>query len=293
MSETPPDPDLNTVPNWYRDIFPAGEHDGYYQKFGNHAACFIDRGAHQLVVTFDNLAEAGGRHLAREPWAGKFCADNGWSHLGIFAQGPTWFRDQRLIHWMEQQRDAGFFDGFDRVAFCGTSMGGFGALTFCDLSPNATVIAFSPQTTLAADLVPWEKRFNKGRRQDWSLAYSDAAEHTASAAQVFVVYDPFLNLDVHHIDRLHGSNIIPLHGFGLGHRSALVLRRMDRLKPVMQQAINGTLTPALFYQMIRNRKDIYMYRANMESYLEARNRPELQIFFRAAFRRRRKSRAAT
>lgn len=281
--------ELGGVPSWYREIFPAGSRDGFYQKLGPHSAVFVDRGKHQLVVSFDNLAEAGGQRYDREPWAGKFCADNGWSHLGIFAQPPSWFRDGALIQYLEYLRDSGFFKQFDRVTFCGTSMGGFGALTFSALSPGATVIAFSPQTTLAADLVPWEKRFAKGRRMDWSLPFSDAAKQTAQAERVYVVYDPFFEDDVKHIARLKGDNIVPLHGFGLGHKSALVLRRMDRLKPVMKQAITGQLTEQEFYRLIRNRKDIYLYRINMESYLLNRGRDGLVNILRTAFKQRRKA----
>ncbi len=285
----PDEQDLGGIPGWYREIFPAGPCDGFYAKLGAHSASFVDRGTHQLVVTFDNLSDAGNPRYDREPWAGKFCADNGWSHLGVYAQPPSWFRDARLISYLEGLRDDGFFKRFERVAFCGTSMGGFGAVTFCDLSPGCTVMAFSPQTTLAADLVPWEKRFAKGRAMDWSLPYSDAAEHTAQAGKVFVVYDPFLKEDATHALRLKGDNIVFLRGFGLGHKSAFMLHRMDRLKLTMAQAITGDLTPARFYAQIRNRKDIYLYRTNIESYLETMGRPALIDIFRNAFKQRRRA----
>lgn len=287
MSDDPED--LGGIPPWYSEIFPAGLLDGFYSKLGDHAACFVDRGAHQLVVSFDNLAEAGGKRYDREPWAAKFCSDNGWSHLGILAQPPSWFRDARLITYLEKLRDDGFFEGFERVAFCGTSMGGFGALTFSSLSPGATIIALSPQTTLHADLVPWETRFAKGRRRDWELPYSDAAEQTETAGRIFLVYDPFHKGDSAHIARLHGSNLVPLHGIGLGHKSALVLRRMDRLKPVMKGAIEGSLTPLAFYQMLRARKDVYLYRQIMEEHLRERGHEVRAERFKLAFKRRRKS----
>lgn len=280
--------ELGGVPAWYREIFPAGSFDGFYQKMGPHSAVFVDRGTHQLVVSFDNLAEAGNPRYDREAWAAKFCADNGWSHLGVLAQPPSWFRDKTLIQFMEHLRDSAFFRRFDRVTFCGTSMGGFGALAFCNLSPGATVIAFSPQSTLAADLVPWEKRFAKGRKRDWSLPYSDAATQTKRADRVYVVYDPFFEEDVKQVARLSGDNIILLRGFGLGHKSALVLRRMERLKPVMKLAITGQLTELEFYKLIRNRKDIYLYRKNMEDYLLARGRTGLVDVLRSAFKLRRR-----
>ena len=83
------DDPLMGVPLWYQDIFPQGEFDGFYRKLGNHAVNYIERDPMQLVVTFDNLAEAGGRHYARDAWAAKFIADNGWSHLGVFAGGTN------------------------------------------------------------------------------------------------------------------------------------------------------------------------------------------------------------
>ncbi len=287
MSETEQTQDLGGLPNWYQEIFPAGPSDGFYQKFGSHSASFVDRGSHQLVVSFDNLSDAGNPRYDRDPWAGKFCADNGWSHLGIYAQPPSWFRDERLIAFLEGLRDAGFFTRFDRVAMVGTSMGGFGALTFCDLAPGATIITFSPQTSLSADLVPWEKRFAKGRAMDWTLPYSDAATQTKRADKVFVVYDPFLVDDRRHFDRLSGDNIVALKGFGLGHKSAFVLNRMQRLKPIMALGITGELTPDKFYKLIRNRKDIYLYRTNVEGYLIQKERPDLIDIFRAAFKKRR------
>ncbi len=293
-SDTPNDePDLGGIPSWYREIFPAGNNKGFFHNLGNHSALFVDRGQHQLVVSFDNLSDAGNPRYDRDAWAGKFCADNGWSHLGVLSQVPHWYRDQAIIDFMKKLSSDGFFEQFDRVAFCGTSMGGFAALTFSSLAPGATVIAFSPQTTLRSDLVPWDKRFAKGRRADWALEYSDAAEQISSAHKVYVVFDPFFDLDKKHYNRLVGENIMSLHGFGLGHKSALVLRRMDRLKPIMFDAITGVLTEKRFYELMRARKDVYLYRQNIETYLIQRDRENWLPLFRKAFKtRRRKAKLA-
>ena len=153
------DDPLMGVPLWYQDIFPQGEFDGFYRKLGNHAVNYIERDPMQLVVTFDNLAEAGGRHYARDAWAAKFIVDNGWSHLGVFAGGPTWFRDQRLIDYLSNLKAEGVFRQYPNVALTGTSMGAFGALAFAHLVLGSTVIAFSPQTTLDQSIAPWDRRF--------------------------------------------------------------------------------------------------------------------------------------
>ena len=280
--------DLGGIPPWYRESLPAGPSRGFCHSRGEHRAVFVDRGPGQLVVSFDNLAEAGGQRYDREAWAAKFCADRDWSHLGILAQPPSWFRDMELISFLEGLRDSGFFKRFARVAFCGTSMGGFGALTFSSLAPGSTVVAFSPQTTLARDKAGWDRRFRKGMRQDWSLPYSDAAEHASCAGRIYLVYDPFLALDRRQAGRLNPANVVELKGFGLGHKSALLLRRMDRLKQVMEQGITGQLTPEGFYRLIRNRKDVYLYRKNMEEHLQQRGRDALAEQLTQAFKRRRK-----
>jgi len=157
MSDDP----LMGVALWCKDIFPQGEFDGFYRKLVNHAVNYIERDPNQLVITFDNLAEACGRHYARDACATKFIGDNGWSHLGIFAGVTTWFRDQRLIDYLLNLKAEGLFRYYANVALAGTSMGAFGALAFAHLAPGSTVIAFSPQTTLDQSIAPWDRRFGR------------------------------------------------------------------------------------------------------------------------------------
>jgi len=287
-----PDAERDLLPEWYREIFPAGPRDGFYEKLGAHALIHIARAPDCLVVTFDNLSDAGYPGYDIRPWAEKFIREQGWSHLGIVAQGPTWYRDAQLIARMEALRDAGFFARYSRVVMAGASMGGFGALAFADLAPGCDVIAFSPQSTLNADLVPWERRFDKGRAQDWSVPRSDSALTVGQAGRVWVVYDPFLKPDLDQIARLPQDKTVHLKAFGQGHKTALVLRRMDLLKSVMLEAVEGRLTPQWFYKATRARKDIYLYRKVMEEHLVARGKAHRVERMVQAFRARRQSQAA-
>ncbi|WP_371170583.1 alpha/beta fold hydrolase [Aliiroseovarius sp. 2305UL8-7] len=280
--------DHNKIPSWYAEIFPAGPRDGWYHKLGQHAASFVDRGKSCLVVSFDNLSDAGYPHPDIEPWAAKFVRDNGWSHLGVYARGPSWFRDAQLISFLEKLRNDGFFAQFDRVALIGTSMGGFAALTFSSLAPGATVVALSPQSSLSPDVVPWEVRFAKGRAQDWSLPYSDAATQVGDHKQIYVIYDPFFEPDKRHVMRLPQARITHLKGFGFGHKTAVLLRRIEQLKYVMYGAISGTLSEEEFYKRAKARKGIYLYRVSMEAHLAERGHDDRVERFRTAFRRRRR-----
>ncbi len=275
-------------PSWYREIYPGGDRKGWFTSLGDYSASFVERDEDQLVVSFDNLSQAGNDAYAREPWAQKFCADRNFSHLGIYSQKPTWFRDADLIAHLQKLRRQGFFRGFKQVAFVGTSMGAFGALTFSSLSPGATIVAFSPQTTLDAEKVPWEDRFGKGRAADWSLPYSDAKLAMRTAKKAYMIYDPFHAGDRAHVERLSGKALVPLKAFGMGHKTALVLNRMDALKLVMEKGIAGTLEPQDFYKAIRGRKDIYLYRQSMENYLKDLGKDARATRFVNAFKKRRR-----
>ncbi|MBW0159191.1 hypothetical protein [Sedimentimonas flavescens] len=276
-------------PIWFDEICPAGPHKGYFQWLGHHGASFVDRGADQLVVTFDNLHNVGDTRPERNPWAAKFCADNGWSHLGIISQRPDWLRDAELITFFQEQADRGFFQRFARVTFAGTSMGGFGALTFSALSPGATVIAFSPQSTLDRALVPWERRFAKGRGADCSLPYGDAAQSIATASKVWLIYDPFNAPDRRHILRLKGPNTTAMRAPGLGHKTALALNRMGFLKPVIESAVEGQLDQVSFARMIRARRSLFIYREEMAGYLTRRGQDERADRLRALFKQHRRA----
>ena len=82
----------------------------------------------------------------------------------------------------------------------------------------------------------------------WSLPYSDVTQHLDQVGKVYAVYDPYTEQDRLHIERIQHPNLVPLKAIGLGHKSAMVLRRMDQLKPIMSGAIKGTLTQSEFYQ---------------------------------------------
>ncbi len=278
----------NDVPLWYRAIYPGGANQGFYHRTETHSVVYIDRQSPQLVISFDNLAEAGGTHFNRDPWAVKFVQDNGWSHLGIMADGPTWFREAQLITYLEKLAADGFFDKFDRIATCGTSMGGFGAMTFANLVKATHVIAFSPQSSLDGQITPWENRFGKGRAQDWSLPYSDAVGSTDEAENVYVIYDHFDTGDKAHAERFTGSNVTHLRTMGIGHRSALILRRMNQLKPIMHSAISGTLDPADYHKRLRDRRSLYLTRTIIEHYLTQHGRAHLVQPYGQAFKKRRK-----
>jgi len=246
---------------------------GFYVNYEKFAAIHVARSYDLLIVAFDNLSSVNDESLEREAWGDKFYGDNGWSSLGILSFDANWFRDDVMFDYLENLRDQGFFKRFKRVVFTGTSMGGYAACAFCGLAPGATVVSYSPQSTLKKDLVPWEKRFNRGRQQDWSGRYADAAALTATAEKVYLCYDPYMTGDKAHASRFSGANINHLHTNYIGHKSVVFMRRVGILKSVTSQCISAEMTPEIFNELYRVRRKMpWYYMALIDMTLERGHR---------------------
>lgn len=237
----------------------AGVAGGFFADLPDHLLAYVPapgtapRAERRLVVTYDNLAsvrDLDGRRL----WGQEFLLASGWDVLGVLIKAKDWFRHPPLIAAMESLRDDGFFASFGAVSAFGSSMGGFGALTFAGLYPGATILAFAPQSTLDSARVPFETRYRYARRTlPWTGPYADAADAARAAARIYLVYDPHQREDALHVARLEGANTLSLRMPHFGHKLPPALLRMGQLKPLAHAALAGTLAPAQFHRMMRAR----------------------------------------
>ena len=273
-------------PRWLNDLRPGGEGEGFLEKQLRHSLMFVRRPVNRLLVTFDNLSNVGDTSVEREPWAFKYARDENISHLGIMAHVSDWYRDPTLIDRMKKLKKDGFFEGYDRVIFAGVSMGGYAAIAFGSLVPGAHVVSINPQSTLDPDLVPWETRYENGRRQDWTLPLGDAAKLTRKLGRVNIFYDPYHELDQQHVDRFSGKNVHIFKCWFSNHKTAVFLRKIDALKPVMSHCIFDELTGPDFYRLYRARRYLPWYRGSLSSYFRDLGRVELGERIDDAFRRR-------
>ena len=258
----------DAAPRWFSDLHRSDHRRGWYQSHRDFAVQFTARSPEVLVVSFDNLSSVNDPSLARDTWGYGFYAAEGWSHMGVMAFEKNWFRDTALFDMMEKLRH--LFAQYRTVVMTGTSMGAYAATAFADLAPGCTVLAFSPQATLDTARVPWESRFGAGRKRDWSGRYAFAPDHCRTAADVFVVHDPYFEPDRLHAQLYRGPNIHHLKSWYASHKSAQFMRRADILKTVMQEAVAGTLTPARYYALFRSRRDLVWYYMGLADHLLAR-----------------------
>ncbi|WP_103333709.1 hypothetical protein [Pseudotabrizicola formosa] len=251
----------------------AGQ-DGFFRESPDHSFLFIGR-SDTLVVTFDNLDIAMGKREDRRPWGFSFIEKQGWSMLGVMANGWTWYRDPWVWQQFNDLRDTGFFQPFKRVVFYGASMGGYAACAFVAACPGADVVAISPQSTLDKALVPWETRYHTAWGRDFSGPYGDAAQVAQAAGRVFLLYDPYEPLDTAHADRFTAANVVKLRTPLLGHRLGSSLHQMGILAPITLAALNGTLTQAEFYRTLRARRSFARYQRELFKRALDRGRPDL------------------
>ncbi|MFZ1661506.1 MAG: hypothetical protein WAT77_06065 [Paracoccaceae bacterium] len=254
-----------------RDL--AGD-DGFYRESAEHSFLFIRRDK-TLIVTFDNLDIAMGKRDDRRPWGFAFIEKQGWSMLGVMANGWTWYRDPWVITEFQRLAEGGFFQRFDRVVFYGASMGGYAAAAFVGFCPGADVVAISPQSTLDKTVVPWETRYKVAWGRDFSGPFGDAADASKVAGRVLILYDPYEPLDRGHAERFTANNVQHLRTPLLGHRLGSSLGQMGLLSPIILEALSGQLVPVNFYKRLRARHNFPRYQKELFQRALARSRPGL------------------
>lgn len=263
------------APEWLIDFRRSGFPKGFYRSGDGYGIVFSERSADTLVVSFDNLSSARDDAIDRTPWGYGFVAKNGWSQLGVMTFAPDWFRNAELLDYLQNLAQSGFLKRFRTVVMTGTSMGGYAACAFASLAPGCTVIAFSPQSTLKKELVPWEKRFSSGRRADWSGPFADGAQESLAADKVLLLYDPHFAEDVAHADRFAGDNVVRLKARYSGHKSALFLRRAGLLSTIVRETVEGTMSEQRFYEIYRAGRALPWYMNAVAGRLADTNRHRL------------------
>ena len=248
--------------------------DGFYRENPDHSFLYIPR-SDTLVVTFDNLDIAMTKREDRRPWGFSFIEKQGWSMLGVMANGWTWYRDGWVSDQFDELAATGFFRGFKRVVFYGASMGGYAACAFVAACPGADVVAISPQSTLDRRLVPFETRYKTAWDRDFSGKYGDAAEASQAAGRVTILYDPYEPLDAGHVARFKGGNVVALRAPLMGHRLGSSLHQMGILSSITLGALNGTLTEADFYRALKARKVFVRYQRELFKRALAKGHPLL------------------
>ncbi len=246
----PASPGRFTPPPEADDAASAAAMPAFLLRGGLVDAWFQRRGE-TLLVTFDNLASIG-EYDPPQPWLMALSERLGLSVLGILASRKDWYRNPDAPALIAALRDAGLFDGFRRVLFIGTSMGGYAALAFSSIVPQAAVLAFSPQSTLSRRIAPFDLRYRYGqRRWDWSTPEFLDAAASVSTAEVWLAYDPFVPEDCAHARRICGPNVRHIPLSHLGHRAIREVKAAGLLDDLIADIAFDRFQPSAFARALR------------------------------------------
>lgn len=231
------------------------------------AALWFQPGSRQLVVSFDNLATVDDAY-PRPPWLLARLQAEGYAVLGIQTFAKDWYRNPDAAPLVQSLAATGFFARFERVVFIGASMGAFAAINLASLVPGATVIAFSPQSTMSTAIAPFERRFGWAvRKGDWTTpAFLDARDAVPDVARIILLYDGRVPEDLAHARRLTAPNVQALRVDHSTHEAVRVVMKCGALPPLLADVMRTGQAGPAFWQAMRARRTVRKWaRALMET----------------------------
>jgi len=248
-------PDTTTRPSraeFFERLAQIGDMHGFFAPVGGkHHALYVQEGD-TLLVSFDEA----GRVLKNGPDALPMGFDavgrREWSFLSLIADGATWFRDAALFRFFDRLIDEDFFESFEQVIFLGAGpMCGYAAAAYSAAAPEAKVFTLSPAATLNREAAPFELRFRRAWRMDFSHRYANAADMVSGASEVFVVYDPGELLDAAHAAMFRGPQVTRLRFRGGGRDIGGLLEASGTLDRCLKATANGRMSRLRFAQIVR------------------------------------------
>lgn len=260
--------------DWIARLDALGDEHGYLERLGSdHLALSVDAGP-RLLVTFEGIDEVRARP-DRRPVGFEFVERDGWSLLAILGEPDTWFRGDRVYRFFDRLTDDGFFEDFDRVLFWGVHDGAMAAASYSVAAPGATALLIRPIATLDARLAGWDRRFADKRRLDFTSRYGYAPEMLDAAAHAWVCVDPSSRADMIHAAMYRRPNTTILRADMARPRIESALDALDMMQPVVEAAMDGTLTQAAFARLWRARRESQHYLRTLLKRLEDADRTGL------------------
>jgi hypothetical protein len=243
---------------------------------GEHANLWFEGQSDVLILSFDNLATID-EGWPRGPWAWARLAPLGHSVLGVQSLAKDWFRQPTAPALIRGLEERGFFRRFRRVVLTGASMGGFAALNFAPLIPEARVLAFSPQTTMNQVIAPYEKRFPYSvKRSNWEgMPFLDAAAAIPYIRRAVIVYDPFVPEDRAHAARMEGPNVQMLKVPFSTHEAIRVILKAGTFPQLVNALVAGDHVGPEFWQAYRARRGVTKWQRSLLARASERGRHRL------------------
>jgi len=189
---------------------------------GRHMRAAHVRGSRdRLIVTFD-FRKIGRSGFGPIMHSSGF-ARQGYGQLFITTAANDWFINPDTLSLEQALHEVAV--RYRSIGLLGYSMGGYGALRFARALGAVSAVLISPQASISADVVPFERRY-RTEATGFDPALGDLAPQAMSALGGLILIDPFFPADLQHARLITalfpGLRLVRLN-FG-GHPAIRVLR---------------------------------------------------------------------
>ena len=167
---------------------------------------------------------------------------------------PNWYTSKVFHSFLEVLSIE--LDTFPIRLGYGGSMGGFGVSAFSNLLNIDKILIINPISTLNKKLVPFENRFSKYIK-NFKYMNRDYEDGAVTNSKGYIIYDPLYRLDKNHADRY--TNLTHLRLPGMGHGIIKVLNRMNMLKWIFEEFVQGDFKVDRFHKEARQRRFMPRY----------------------------------
>jgi len=261
--------------DWLTALAELSEENGHFQPLGKkHFSSYI-AGGETLLVTFESYDAIQRISPNAHPLGWEIAKVLGWSSLSVMSDGQSWFREREIYGYFDDLSDDGFFEAFDSVLFYGAGPGGYAAAAYSIAAPGARVLALQPQASLDPRVTEWDERFPDQRRKDFTSRYGYAPDMIDAAEEAFVIYDPEETEDAMHAALFTRPNVQKLRLRHAGGALQFSLRNMKILSRLIALAGVGRLTPEIFANLARARREDRQYLRNLLRALDDKGRTRL------------------
>ena len=264
-----------TPEDWFERLEDVVDPHGSYNFLGKgHAATQIAAGP-KLLVTFESAESIIARDKTAQPVGLAHIEQDGWSHLGIFAEQDGWFRHPKIFAYFDRLTDDGYFEEFDEILFYGADGGGYAATAYSVCAPGARVLAIRPQATLDPRVAGFDQRYRAHRRLDFQSRFGYGPEMIEAANKAYLAFDPLQRLDAIHAALYTKPHVQPLRCIALGQKLERALDGLGITQDMRRHAMHGTLTQLTFARLLRARRTNAAYLRRMLKWTETVDKPRL------------------
>ncbi|MCS6920441.1 MAG: tetratricopeptide repeat protein, partial [Elioraea sp.] len=214
-------------------------------------AQLFDANPSRLVITFTGRAA---KPPVDKGFGESFLEKRRIPAIHFISKDNHWWQTPEPWQAFELLRRQGLLSADREIVLYGSSMGGYAALRFSAALRPRRIVVFSPQYSIDARKVPFERRW-RAYAAKLDFRYDEMRGAIDPDAQAMVIFDPLFRPDALHVRRFEEHR--PLERVAIpfaGHNTARFLSEIGVMAEVTQALLDGSFDLAAFRRTYRRER---------------------------------------